>query len=337
LFTHPAWLEWKAGRGWTMMDAGAGIRLLGRRLPRSGYMVRGTADLRGPDLCHPFPWNADDLGAALEDLSRRAMHALPAGCAFMRWELAEPAWLDMEGRPLPADLQELRMNASTVTRRFRKSAVESFPPDTMLVDLGDGSELCKRMAGRVRHAVGLARRRGTRVTHAGVDGVPAFALLHSQTARRHGIRGLEEAGLRELFSSSARHGLGLELYLALSADEPVAAAVVANDGRDAWYLFAASSRERREAAGPSAILHRVMLDCAAAGLRTFDLMGVGPPGAEGHPLDGLTRFKSGFGGERFTRSGSWDFVIRPDLYARHSREETLAALATRAQSGMGLR
>jgi len=337
LFTHPAWLEWKAGRGWTRMDAGAGIRLLGKRLPRSGYMARGTADLRGLDPGHPFHGNADDLGAALEDLTRRAMHAMPAGCAFIRWEVAESAWLDADGRALPADLQELRMNASTVTRRLRKSAVESFPPDTMLVDLGDCDGLCGRMAGRTRHAVGLARRRGTRVTRAGVDGVPVFARLHSQTARRHGIRGLEEAGLRELFSSSARHGLGLELYLALSGEEPAAAAVIANDGLDAWYLFAASSRERREAAGPSAILHRAMLDCSEAGLRTLDLMGVAPSGAMDHPLSGLTRFKSGFGGRRFTRSGSWDFVLRPELYARHSREETLAAIATRAQSGMGLR
>lgn len=329
LFAHPAWLEWKSCRGWTRLDAGPGIRLLGRRLPRSGYMARGAADLGVLGASHPFRRNADELGAALEDLTRRALHALPSGCAFIRWEVAEPAWLDAEGYPLSVHLQELRMNASTASRRFRKAAVESLPPDTVLVDLGDGDALWTRMEGRTRHAVGLARRRGTRVARAGADGVPTFARLHSQTARRHGIQGLEEAGLRDLFLASARHGLGLDLYVARSGDQPAAAAVVANDGRDAWYLLAASSLEHREAAGPSAILHRAMLDCSAAGLRTFDLMGVGPRGAEDHPLAGLSRFKTGFGGTRFTRAGTWDFVLRPDLYARHSREEAIRSIVPR--------
>ena len=222
------------------------------------------------------------------------------------------------------------MNASTRWRQLRKAPVESSATSTMVVDLENPDSVNAKMDSRTRYSVRLARRRGTKVRHADASELPRFHALHALTASRQGFSTLSEDHFHRLFDAAREHELDVNLYLAENDEETAAAAIFARHGTESWYLFAGSSPSHRAAAGPSAILHQAMLDAASAGVRRFDLVGAAPPGAIDHPLADLTRFKAGFGGRYLTRAGAWDFVLRPDLYARHACIEALKDAGHRA-------
>ena len=321
LFRHEAWLSWKEGQGWNRVDTGLGFSLLMRPLAQGGSMAyaAGPHELPGVRLEDP-----DDRGLVLEKLSQRVCPSLPRDCHFIRWDLMTEAWRDGQGQSLARPLQELRMNASTRYRSLRKAAAELTCPDTMVVELSGGREaILGRMDARTRYSLRLAERRGTRVEERGEEGIGRFHQLFAETALRQDLRLYPETLYRDLFRSAQRHGLDLRLYLATYQGKDAASAIVARDGTEAWYLFAASASGLREAAGPSAILFRALLDAEKAGCLRMDLLGVGPPGDRSHPLAGLTLFKSGFGGRRVTRAGAWDYVLCPHEYARHSLREGL--------------
>lgn len=181
-----------------------------------------------------------------------------------------------------------------------------------------------RMDARTRYSLRLSERRGTQVEEIGEEGIGRFHALFSETALRQDLKLYPESLYRDLFRSARRHSLDLRLYIATFAGRDASGAIVARDGEEAWYLFAASAASLRAAAGPSAILVRALLDAAEGGCRRMDLLGVGPAGDPSHPLARLTRFKSGFGGRRVTRAGAWDYVLCPREYARHSLRESLS-------------
>ena len=326
LFRHPAWGAWKEKLGWTKLevdDPDCGVLFLTRSLGPEGSMVFI------PGALPPESWDcglAEDRGALLEELSSRIEPLLPDDCVFLRWDLVFPQWNDDEGRALSPRLSEFRMNASTQSRRFRKSAVEATCTDTMVVDLTGGPEaVLSRMDSRTRYSVRLAERRGTVVRRAGDEDLYRFYELYRETSRRQDLRTYPEDCFRDLFATAEDGGLSLDLYLAETAGETAAAAVIARHAGEAWYLFAASSAKHRAAAGPSAILHRALLDCEAAGDVRMDLLGVAPQCGADHPLSRLTRFKAGFGGERVSRAGAWDFVIDPEAYSLYAQAEALTA------------
>jgi lipid II:glycine glycyltransferase (peptidoglycan interpeptide bridge formation enzyme) len=50
------------------------------------------------------------------------------------------------------------------------------------------------------------------------------------------------------------------------------------------------------------------------GCYEYDMFGVAPRPDPSHPLYGLYRFKTGFGGNLYHRMGSWDYPLSEDKY-----------------------
>lgn len=322
LYSHPAWVAWKERRGWRALDAGIGVPVLARQLGEGISMAQVVA----PFASGAAPDRGEERGAALEELSLEAARRVGPDCAFIRWDLMAPAWTDDSGFPLAAWVEELRMNAPTRHRALRKAGREGTALDTMVVDLSGGPDAVRsRMEPRARHSVAAAARRGTLVRRLGTGGLGRFHALYRETAARRGFEAHPEEAFASLFEEARRHDLALELYLAESGGADAAAAVFARHGGEAWYLFAASSLELREANGPSAILDRALADASEAGAARMDLLGVAPEGARSHPLAGLSRFKASFGGARMRRAGAWDWVLDHDAYWRWSQFEASPA------------
>ncbi len=319
LFRHPAWASWKEASGWTRIEAPRslasprrGLSLLARPVLGVGTMAYAPGS-PSAGLLAMFGYRpgAENRGAALEELSFAARRALPDDCVFLRWDLHALAW---EGSEDPR-LAEIRMNASTGSRPFRKAPREYCALDTMVVDLGGGPAAVEaRMQYRARYAARLAERRGISVDVRREEGLESFHGLHVKTSA---LRGLAVHGLSafsSLFRSAEGSSLDLSIYAASVGGRDAASAVIARHGGEAWYLFAASDPGLREYCGPTAVLKRALMDSAAAGVSRMDLMGVAPEGDRAHPFAGLSLFKAGFGGARRKRAGAWDFVIRPEAY-----------------------
>jgi lipid II:glycine glycyltransferase (peptidoglycan interpeptide bridge formation enzyme) len=61
---------------------------------------------------------------------------------------------------------------------------------------------------------------------------------------------------------------------------------------------------------PYALQWQAIQDARAAGCTEYDLYGIPPREDPAHPMAGLYRFKTGFGGRIIHRSGSWDYPYR---------------------------
>jgi len=335
LFRHPAWLAWKASHGWEIVPplpvaqqtgAADGVAFLSRPIGDGRRMAYASGNPYAA-LLDGLVLGREELGASLERLSLAATPRLGPDCAFIRWDLPFPEWTSPDRSPLAVCLQELRMNASTRERRLRKAPAEGCSLDTFVVDLTGGADaILLGMDARTRYSLRLARRRGTETVREGMDGLGEFHGLYAETMRRHGLRVHPRSSFAELFKAAAKEGLDLRLYAAYSRGQAAAGAIIARQGGDAWYLFAASSSTAREAAGPSAVLAKALVDCAKAGDRSMDLLGACPEGMEAHPLSGITRFKAGFGGVRRRRAGAWDFVLDQEAYTAFAQAESMSSV-----------
>jgi lipid II:glycine glycyltransferase (peptidoglycan interpeptide bridge formation enzyme) len=74
---------------------------------------------------------------------------------------------------------------------------------------------------------------------------------------------------------------------------------------------------------PYALQLKAMEDARLAGCAEYDLFGIPPADDPDHPMAGLYRFKTGFGGRIIHRSGSWDLAYRPLACRLFRAAETL--------------
>jgi len=270
----------------------------------------------GPELPADFPDDPGLRAAAAAELARALRPFLPS--AFIRFD---PAWFDSgEGGRLLSG------------RGFRRAGADIQPPDTVLVDLTpplDG--ILAAMKPKCRYNIGLAQKRGVVVCGQESnqeDNIEGFYLLLKETALRDGIavHGIEY--YRALFEESLREGsraipARLRLYTARHEGDDLAAIVALFRGKQATYLYGASSNVKRNLMAPYALQWKAMQDAKESGCEVYDFFGIPPDESPDHPMAGLYRFKTGFGGRIVRRPGSWDYPCKPVLHALFKSAESL--------------
>jgi len=306
--------------------------VLRRPLPGGGEMAYVPF---GPEL-NPGEGVA---GPFLEQLSWGIRRIAGPRCSFVRWDLPwespyaqDPEHHDAAGRwlgPPPNWVRELRMNWGSATHGLRKAHGNMLPVSTMVVDLtAPEEELLRRMKPKTRYNVHLAAQRGVEVTVGGLADLPTWLALYEETATRHGLphapAELFEAVLSESGAGSSSP-VTTRLLLARRRDEALAGMILARSGPRATFLYGASTRRQRDCMASYALQWAAMRLAKADGCRDYDLLGVSPRPDEEHPLLGLHRFKSGFGGQLVHREGCWDFPFDPEEYQRWQALQTARA------------
>jgi hypothetical protein len=298
--------------GWRVPQGGSGTKpLLALRRPLGSGISLAYVPW-GPELPpgFPSPGGLDDpRQGALEELAEALRGFFPQDTAFIRFD---PPWFT-EGADVPPPL---------LKKPFSRAAADVQPPDTVLVDLRppEGAILMG-MKPKWRYNIRLAEKKGVTVHRADETGLDRFYALFRETARRDGIaihgrdyygtlfsHRRDYAGGREDVSPGVP---GIRLYLACHGGEDLAALIVLFWGTAGVYLYGASSDRKRNLMAPYALQWRAMIDAKAAGCLEYDLFGIPPREDPGHPMAGLYRFKTGFGGRIIHRGGSWDYAYRP--------------------------
>jgi lipid II:glycine glycyltransferase (peptidoglycan interpeptide bridge formation enzyme) len=268
----------------------------------------------GPELPAAFPDDPHSRASAAEELARTLQPFLSS--AFIRFD---PPWFVSEGPP------------QFPTGRFRRASADIQPPDTVLVDLTPPLEqILAAMKTKCRYNIGLAEKRGVVVCeheNSG-SGIEVFYRLLTETAQRDGIavHNIEyyKALFEEIQGESRRTvPTQLRLYTAKHENDDLAAIVALFRGKQATYLYGASSNNKRNLMAPYALQWKAMQDAKAFGCEVYDLFGIPPDENPDHPMAGLYRFKTGFGGAIIHRPGSWDYPYKPELHALFKRAESL--------------
>ncbi|MCL1930352.1 MAG: peptidoglycan bridge formation glycyltransferase FemA/FemB family protein, partial [Treponema sp.] len=203
---------------------------------------------------------------------------------------------------------------------FKHAAADIQPPDTVLVDITPPPEqILAAMKAKWRYNIGLAEKHGVAVTLHGGQDIDIFYRLLTETAQRDGIAVHSVEYYRALFEECP----DLRLYTAEHEGDVLAAIVALFRGKQATYLYGASANVKRHLMGAYALQWKAMRDAREYGCAVYDLFGIPPNDDPHHPMAGLYRFKTGFGGAIVHRSGSWDYPCKPVWYALFSAAERL--------------
>jgi lipid II:glycine glycyltransferase (peptidoglycan interpeptide bridge formation enzyme) len=197
----------------------------------------------------------------------------------------------------------------------------------VLLDLAASpEEILGAMKPKWRYNIRLAEKKGVEVRRGDEAELEMFYALFRETARRDGIALHSLDYYRTLFALGREYPgerPDIRLYIARAEGEDLGAVITLFRGPAAVYLYGASSDRKRNLMAPYALQWRVMEDARAAGCREYDLFGIPPREDPEHPMAGLYRFKTGFGGTIIHRPGSWDYPYRPLMTGIFSAAEGL--------------
>ena len=245
----------------------------------------------GPDAAA----GTEDREGFLIELARELRGILPLNCFFIRFDLPEFS----VGEEAAPSYEELK-----------KAPMDIQPPDTAVVDLSEGYEaILPGMHKKTRYNIKLAAKKGVTVEPCGRERLREWYDLYRITAERDRIAIHPFAYYDNLFKVlEAEKKRDLVLYLARHEEDLLAGIIVLFNGDEAVYLYGASSNVKRNLMPAYALQAAAMEEACRRGAKEYDMFGTPPDGDNPeHPMAGLYRFKTGFGGELRHRPGCRDY------------------------------
>lgn len=283
----------------------------------------------GPKLSDKL--SSGEISSVLMRLAVQLRSYLSRKCFVIRWDLTG-------GTRVPINsysASENRMPENLV-RPLRRAPYRVQPPDTVLLQLTSSEEeLLAGMHKKCRYNIRLAQKKGVEVqSYTGKEALellPSWYRLYRETSQRDGIALHPESYYRRLFKLDPAEGTGkvvhsaprLYLYLAGHQDELLAGIIVSRFGKRSVYLYGASAGRKRELMPNHLLQWRAIQDARREGAEEYDFFGIPPTDNPRHPMHGLWRFKTGFGGDICHYYGAWDYPLKPLLYSLYRVMEKL--------------
>lgn len=199
------------------------------------------------------------------------------------------------------------------------------PPDSVLIELTKSEEeILSLMKSKWRYNISLSSRKGVEIRQYenGSEGFDLafkdFYSIFRVTAERDKIAIHKENYYRSLFEADSKikdETKTVKLFCAYYEGEMLAAIIVLFTDNEAIYLYGASSNEKRNLMPTYLLQWHAILAAKKHGSSFYDLYGIPPNEEENHPMAGLYRFKTGFGGKKIHRIGSYDAPLKKMYFA----------------------
>jgi lipid II:glycine glycyltransferase (peptidoglycan interpeptide bridge formation enzyme) len=213
------------------------------------------------------------------------------------------------------------------------------PPDTVILDLSlPQSELLAQMKSKWRYNIKLSEKKGVTIRYldgekGATEGVDIFYRLYIETAKRDGIAIHAASYYRDLIMRAVHErktaydkNVSVRVYVAEHEGASIASIITLFCGEEAVYPYGSSSNEKRNLMPTYSLQWKAICDAKESGCTRYDFYGMSPTDDPSHPMHGLYRFKTGFGGSIIHRVGSYDLPLRPILYQLYRFAESGRAL-----------
>lgn len=270
----------------------------------------------------------ENQGKFLEELSEILRSYLPKGCILIRYDLAwRSHWAKDEDHfdemgqwigPPEKKYQEFRLNFNTSNWNLRKTNSDILPSNTIFLDLKrDSSHLLSSMKPKTRYNINLSFRKGIVVKKAGMDKLNIWYSLYQETAIRNKITINSIDYFKSVLTVRAEDTSSpaeVELLIAEHENIPLAAMFLVISGNRGTYLYGASSSVNRNLMATYALQWEAINIARSKGCTEYDFFGVAPKADASHPLYGLYKFKTGFGGKIHHNLGCWDYPLDQGKY-----------------------
>ena len=252
---------------------------------------------------------AEKYRNSLVEISLCIKKYLPENCIFIRFDLP---WIDVPGPDRP----------------FVKAAADIQPTSTVIVDLTkDTDTILSEMKSKTRYNIRLAGKKGVRVKRCGIETLDKWYEIYRETGTRDKIALHSPDYYRKVFEYAASEGDAgeinpdIRLYMAESEGRYIAGIVTSFYSGKAVYLYGASLNSDREKMPAYALQWKAMCDAKDEGCTEYDMFGIPPADDPDHPMHGLYRFKTGFGGSIIHRAGCYDYPLKPSGYSLYRLAE----------------
>lgn len=181
---------------------------------------------------------------------------------------------------------------------FLSAPIHNMDAETCLIlDIAKPEEeLLKEMRKTHRYLIKKAQNMDIKIirTQKVSDITPFIDLYKDLSERQHFV---PHAGVKEELEIFAKDDEAL-LFLAQYQQEVISAALILFIGNMAIYHHGASSFEHREIPVSYLLQWEAILEAKRRGKKLYNFWGIVPEDAKNHPWQGLTLFKTGFGGEK---------------------------------------
>ncbi len=236
--------------------------------------------------------------------ARNMVPSLPDYVSFIRFDL-------------PWRIPSVEERRAFLGSPFKKAPVDVQPPDTVVLSLkASEEEILAGMKKKTRYNIRLAGKKGVSLRSGSIKDLETWYDIYRETAERDGISIHSMDYYRKVFQEGLkRKNPSVRLLLAEIEGEVVAGIIIVLHGKSATYLYGASRSVHRNFMPTYLLQWEAIRQAKHHGCESYDLYGIPPFDDREHPMSGLYRFKTGFGGQIINRAGCWDFPVRPGAYA----------------------
>jgi len=248
-------------------------------------------------------WSADAVKAAIADPAARRLRDAEATSY-------EPRAFDVAERLRRAGWQQTEPGGEDGFAAGQPRYVFQVPFAGRSLD-----EIHRGLNQQWRRNIKKAEKAGVEVVRGGLEDLPAFYALYTETAERDRFIPRPLAYFQRMWTVlNAEHPDRMRLYLARHDGDVLAAATMLTVGEHVWYSYGASTAHKREVQPNNAMQWRMMADAHELGAAVYDLRGITDTLEDSNHLLGLLRFKVGTGGQAIEYLGEWDFPINRLLH-----------------------
>ena len=201
------------------------------------------------------------------------------------------------------------------------------PHHTWVTDLtGDLEDVLKNMHSKTRYNIRLANKKGVRIEEK--KDINLYWDIHEMTTKRNKLVSHDRAYCEALLSSSH-----CRQFTAYHEETPLASTIMLEINGVMYYLFGASSNEKRNYMGPY-LLHWHMMNIAKKdNCHTYDWWGMAKKVEEetknatcfhnfcwdkDDELNGVARFKAGFSGKHIAYPDAEEIILNKFKYTLHT-------------------
>lgn len=197
----------------------------------------------------------------------------------------------------------------------------------------DEDVILKGMRKTMRNLIRRAERDGVTI-HMSTEpadierDVEAFIEIHHETAQRHHFTPYRDDYFRAQVHSFAREGIA-RVFRAEYEGKTIASTIHMFYGDMASYHHGASLSAYRKVPASYLLQWEAIKEAKRAGCTSYNFWGIVPPQdmispvlKKQHPFTGVTKFKTGFGGEEFDLLHCHDYPIAPSYYYKTVPIET---------------